>query len=67
MFLMSVVSPLPILAVGLVGEEGTKVELGRMEESGGQQSTSEPWADSSPPVPMEPVTMPATGHRGLVL
>ena len=51
MFLMSVVSPLPILAVGLVGEEGTKVELRRMEETGGQQSTSKPWADSSPPVP----------------
>lgn len=64
---MSVVSPLPILALGLMGEEGIWMELGETGGTGGQQSTSEPWAGSSSPVPSWLVTVPTTGHHGLVL
>lgn len=63
---MSVVSPLLILELGLVGEEETQVKFGVMKGTGGLQSASKPRAGSSP-VSSCPVIMPTMGCHGQAL
>lgn len=58
---MSVGSLLLVLTLGLMGEEGPRVELGGTAGTGGQWITSEPWAGSSLPVPPDQCPCPPQG------